>query len=551
MHLRRIPLEFLRLSALLLGSFALAVSAACSPAGDDDGSWDEEDGEEDPPADDDDDDGSWDDDDDDGSWYDDDGEESDDDDDTGWNDDDASSAPGDDDDDDSTEPYETCDDAFEAPRTEFLSADDSNSQANWAWVREMLLLYPDSDPPSVARPWEFLNYAEFDYEPAEPGHVRIEPQMVETPGEPGSYEMLIAVVAPELQPEDRALLNLVLSVDSSCSMSGNPWLVTQAVLESIAGSLVEGDLVSLVSWSDNNAVLLDGLEVAAPSDPELVEVLTDFSPGGSTNLESGLEAAYELADAHYDMERVNRVVLISDGGANTGVTDEQLIADHAVDGEGEGIYLVGVGIREASQYNDLLMDTVTDLGKGAYLYMDSMAEAEAQFTFEAMARLLGVAARDVQLAVTLPPGFVVDAFSGEDIGDEPSDVEPQHLAPNDQMLYDLDLLDCSPDEDSPGLEFLFTVEWVDPLSGDAMLDSVTMSVEAMQAGPRTQLWKAQALVAYAQAFAEVAARPNDWQRGDYLDTVMEVVDGALGLLPGDEDLEEALFLLGEWRSRYP
>ena len=67
----------------------------------------------------------------------------------------------------------------------------------------------------------------------------------------------------------------------------------------------------------------------------------------------------------------HRVVLISDGGANAGVTDLDLIASEASDSDGEGTYLLGVGVGSPGVYKHELMDAVTDAGKGAYVFIDS------------------------------------------------------------------------------------------------------------------------------------------------------------------------------------
>ena len=66
---------------------------------------------------------------------------------------------------------------------------------------------------------------------------------------------------------------------------------------------------------------------------------------------------------------LNRLVLISDGGANAGVTDIEIIAENAAYGGSDGIYLVGVGVDKNSNYNDELMDDVTDAGKGASVFL--------------------------------------------------------------------------------------------------------------------------------------------------------------------------------------
>ena len=55
-------------------------------------------------------------------------------------------------------------------------------------------------------------------------------------------------------------------------------------------------------------------------------------------------AGYELARRHFRAEALNRVVLVSDGIANVGVTDERLIANESHRAEGEELYLVGVGV---------------------------------------------------------------------------------------------------------------------------------------------------------------------------------------------------------------
>ena len=45
--------------------------------------------------------------------------------------------------------------------------------------------------------------------------------------------------------------------------------------------------------------------------------------------------------------RINRVFLVSDGGANLGVTDAEIIGEHAGAHDEDGIYMVGVGVGEA------------------------------------------------------------------------------------------------------------------------------------------------------------------------------------------------------------
>ncbi|MCP4868699.1 MAG: VWA domain-containing protein [Proteobacteria bacterium] len=433
-------------------------------------------------------------------------------------------------------------------QTKFMSADDSNSQADAALVRQLLLDH--GVVASSAKPWEFLNYYDFAYDRAEAGTVSIVPQMAEIPDEPGAYEMLIAVASPAMPAGDRPPMNLVFSLDTSCSMGGNGIDMLRASVAAITNSLQAGDVVSMVNWSNTPSVILDAHEVVGPGDPTLTDLADSLDNDGGTNLDAGLEAAYELAEANFAEGRTNRVVLISDGGANLGATSADLIAEHAIAGEGDSIYLVGIGTPNALNYNHELMDELTDLGRGAYFYIDSAAEAEERFAADRLPSAFELAALDVQLAVTLPPGFVVDEFRGEEIGDTPSEVTPQHLAPNDQMLYSLDLLDCSADADSIDHELTFVVEWTHPATGAAMVDSLTVSVAELLAGPRAELDKASTLVAYAQAFEAMGPLTNA-ERGAHLDAIIEQATSASVTLSGDPDLDEVLAILGTWRAMYP
>ncbi len=497
-----------------------------------------------------------------------------DDDDAAWDDDDLASDdddyyPGDDDDsvsddDDSAagdegrdEPVEErdedgddlyCAEATEEPVTMYMSADDSNSQADPSQHREMILHH--GRVPTRAKAWEYLNWADFDYVAAPEGTLRIVPEMRAREDSTGTYDLLVAVVGPEQTPADRSPFNLVFSLDVSGSMSGPGIEMMQSTLRAISGSLKAGDFVSVVLWSENDDTVLEHHQVIGPNDPTFGRVIDGLIAGGSTDLDRGLEAAYELASSEPISGATNRVVLISDGGANVGNTSSFLIAEHAQDGEEAGVYLVGIGVPPASDYDDSLMDEVTDLGRGAYLYIDNDCEAERRFTPEGLPKIFGVAALDVQLAMTLPSGFVVRRFSGEQISYEPADVVPQHLAPNDEMLYDIDLLDCSADEASGVASIDFEVEWRDPRTGEPQLATSSFTIDQLLQGPRDNQRKAEAMVAFARTFRAIDQRDSAYAQLTYLDDLAGYLEATNDRLGGDVDVAELQRLVDAWRAMY-
>jgi len=436
---------------------------------------------------------------------------------------------------------EECAGVSSEPVDVYLSADDSNSQAQAVIVRQLI---EDGQRFSGSpRLYEFLNYYDFDFEAPASGEVGVEPQL-RYDAETGSYSLLIGVVGHQVAAESRRPMNLTFSVDTSGSMGGHPFDRVQDVLRATAGSLTSGDIVSIVSWNDETNILLDGVQVSGPNDPRLLQAIESMATGGSTNLSQGLETAYQLASENFSEDRINRVVLLSDGGANTGVTDQELIARHADDGDGEGLYMLGIGMSEGGGYSDELMDTVTDVGKGAYLYIDSEEEAYAMFQGERFVANTEIAARDLQLRVTLPGGYLITEFHGEQMSTDPQEVDPQHLAPNDAMLYHQELSDCDAELHDGSETFTFHVSWDDPQTRERHETSITRSVSELLEGEQRELLKADAIVAYAEAIFEVGRDGEPRQ----IDDAQALIDRARAAAPSDSDLAEIDALLAAYEQ---
>ncbi len=432
---------------------------------------------------------------------------------------------------------DVCEDASDVAITWYLSADDSNSKAQPAYIRGRIgygehVFYN-------LRPYEFLNYYDFDYTRPESGAVSVVPQARLSSEDANSYQLLVGVVAPYVDPSERKAANFTFSLDTSGSMSGTPLDRVKDTMRAVAASLMDGDVVSIVRWDSEQRVVLDSYEVSGPDDSRFLGEIDDLESGGSTDLSGGLVKAYELAQKNYDEDRLNRVFLMSDGGANTGETDEELIGGFAENQEREGIYMMGVGAAEIGSYSEYLMDRVTDIGKGAYLFIDSAEEAERQFSGERFIENTQIAAYNVRLEMDLPAGYVIEKFHGEQMSTEASEVREQHLAPNDQMLYNMVIHDCDPDSRDGTETFTLRATWSD-LTEDHV-EEVSATLSEMMSGENHELTKAQAIIAYVDALGA-------GDRAAVVAAEGEIQD-AITTLGSDEDLEEILRLLGEVESR--
>ncbi len=438
-----------------------------------------------------------------------------------------------------TDPEPVCDDATDV--TLFLSPDDSNSMSSPVQVREQIHEY--NDVYAAVRTWEFMNYFDFAYPAAEPGTLGLHVELVqaEAEGDQPEYILQIGVASETVSDADRAPINLTLSLDQSGSMAGLPIEMLRKSCEVMAGKLRAGDKVSVVTWDTENTIKLAGYEVDGPNDSVLLDVIDNISADGGTDLHSGLVKGYELASGSYDADRINRVVLISDGGANVGITDEDLIAQHAGSNDEDGIYMVGVGVENGTSYNDALMDTVTDVGKGASVFIPNAAEAEKIFG-DQFVNTMAVAARDVQVQLDLPPGFEIVKFSGEEFGTDPTEIEPQHIAPNDAMVFHQRITTCAPDLVADGTaEVKVTVRWKDAKTFVEMSDSVTVTFDELLAAPSGQLLKGAAVFAYAEA-AKAAKTGFDFQ--EKVAEAQAAVADAQVVSPDDPELAHIAEMLG-------
>jgi len=276
-------------------------------------------------------------------------------------------------------------------------------------------------------------------------------------------------------------------------------------VRALASKLRAGDVVNIVTWSTSQNVVLANHVAIGPNDSAVVAAAQQLSAGGATDLHAGLVAGYELAMSSFDVTRLNRLILMSDGVANVGETSAALIAEHAEIGDDEGIYLVGIGTGPVVAYNDRMMDLVTDAGRGAYLYLDTPEEAE-HLLARRFHEVLEVAARAVRLELTVPWYFQMRKFYGEHYSENPSEVKPQHLAPGDAMVLLQTLKACDPSLISSADPVSLVATWNTPITHEIESLSLETTVGDLLAAPAPRMPKGKAIAAFTEALRSGQSR---------------------------------------------
>lgn len=218
--------------------------------------------------------------------------------------------------------------------------------------------------------------------------------------------VLVRVQAPDPDPalqKSRKPYHLALVIDRSGSMDGEPLTEAVRCAGHIIDQLAPTDRASLVVF-DN---LVDVLSPARPVGDRkaLHGLLARIHSGGATNLHGGWKAGAEsLLEGAVDAAMA-RVILLSDGNANTGETiDPEAIAACCADAAAKGVTTSTYGL--GYSFNEELMVDMARRGLGNSYYGETAADLLEPFTeeFDFISNLF---ARHLRLSLSAPKGVTM------------------------------------------------------------------------------------------------------------------------------------------------
>jgi Mg-chelatase subunit ChlD len=272
---------------------------------------------------------------------------------------------------------------------------------------------------------------------------------VEEEAEPivGQLEVLFQMQSDAIEPTQRRPWNLFLCVDVSGSMQGEKMAFTIEALRKMLDHLRPGDHLTLTAFNNEAQHIFTGLEFSS-NRADIERGIGQLSAGGGTNMSAGLSLSYEAAQAAYDSEMLQRVLLFGDGSANVGHTEmERFNQLTRINGQ-EGIYLSGIGV--GTGYDFERMDQLTDAGKGAHIFLPNREEVDVIFG-DYFHKVVEVAADKIAIEVVVPAGIRLAGFSGEEVSFDPNQrLQNIILASGDDMTFTatFDVLDEAVLEDA-------------------------------------------------------------------------------------------------------
>ena len=228
----------------------------------------------------------------------------------------------------------------------------------------------------------------------------------------GTVYLHMDVDANNFPLPDRAYqpMNIAVVLDRSGSMADDHKIEhAKQAIDALVDRLTTKDYLSIVIYDDRVETLLP---IRRVTDRLYIKRLVDgIFPRSATNLGGGLIEGYRQLEENFKPEYIHRVILLSDGLANRGVTDPATLEQLANRYRNQNISLstIGVGL----EYNENLMLGLADHGGGNYYFVESPSQLSAIVGHE-LNGLNMIVARNARIELTLGDGVTINDVIGCD-----------------------------------------------------------------------------------------------------------------------------------------
>ena len=329
---------------------------------------------------------------------------------------------------------------------------------------------------------------------------------------------------------ERLPLNLSLVIDRSGSMNGEPLEEAKKCASMLVDRMSEKDRLSVVTYESHAEVLVTSQPVSHKS--RLKSQIRGITTGGMTALYDGWSLGAEEVAKNSNDNFISRVLLLSDGQANRGLTDDDVIASHCRKMAEAGVTTSTYGLSE--HFNENLMAGMASAGQGQAHYGQTAEDLMDPFQeeFDLLEALL---ARRMRLRMMPEKGVSFEVLNGYSQDKEGRFIMPDLAFGADvwallRIKVNADL--CSVKLGSKLKLLSAYIDYLDQDGADQRSDTSKMTIDlctqeqfaVLEADETVQLRTAEVRAATLQENAQVAARAGNWSE---VDKIMVELD-ALG-----------------------
>ena len=201
------------------------------------------------------------------------------------------------------------------------------------------------------------------------------------------------------EQEERTPVNIAIVLDRSGSMDGEKIAYARDAAKMAIDLLESHDIVSIVTYSDTVSVLMPATRV---SDKRYIRNRIDeIYADGSTALFAGVSKGAQEVSKFFDDNKVNRVILLSDGLANVGPDSPAALGDLGASLGKSGISVTTIGL--GLGFNEDLMVRLAEKSDGNHAFVENSRDLARIFEYE-FGDILSVVAQDVEIEIRCATG---------------------------------------------------------------------------------------------------------------------------------------------------
>ncbi|HSH75739.1 MAG TPA: VWA domain-containing protein [Longimicrobiales bacterium] len=197
----------------------------------------------------------------------------------------------------------------------------------------------------------------------------------------------------------RVPLNLSVVLDCSGSMSGAKLHHAKQAAEQLLARVHPEDTTSVVSFASDVVVVAPAAKRG--SQTQLGSEIARIVTRGMTNLSGGWLEGRAQVERFKAEQSSNRIVLMTDGLANQGITDSDQLARLFGQARAHGVTTSTIGFGQ--DFDEALLERLADAGGGNAHYIEHPDQAEVVFRSE-LDELLALSAQNLTVELRLEGG---------------------------------------------------------------------------------------------------------------------------------------------------
>ncbi|MGK7908762.1 MAG: VWA domain-containing protein [Synechococcus sp.] len=218
-----------------------------------------------------------------------------------------------------------------------------------------------------------------------------------------TLDLVVKIEPPDVEVSaERPSLNLGLVLDRSGSMSGSKLTYAKQAACYAVEQLQPTDRISVTVF-DNNVDILQPSTLAEDKGV-IVRRIQEVQPGGTTALHEGWVQGGMQVSEQLDSRRLNRVLLLSDGLANVGETNPDIIASHVKGLSTRGVSTSTIGLGD--DYDEDLLAGMSTSGDGNFYHIESPDQLPSIFASE-LRGLMATVGNKVSLGLRPKSGVTI------------------------------------------------------------------------------------------------------------------------------------------------